>query len=165
MTLTDLPVAPLTAEGFAPFGAVLQALEDGTSFTAQEGQLDLSRGRPRFYVMRLHGRADGVVRRITRHRQVTQVLASVGGHPWSIAVAPPHGLAQDDAEPALQDIRAFRVPGDVALLLARGTWHAGPMFEATEASFFNLELADTNVVDHHSCSLVERYGTALRLSG
>ena len=32
-----------------------------------------------------------------------------------------------------------------------GTWHAGPLFDnANEMDFYNLELADTNVVDHNT---------------
>ena len=65
---------------------------------------------------------------------------------------------------APQDIRAFRIPGDVAVMLHTGTWHAGPLFEAAEMSFFNLELADTNVVDHHSCDLTSRYGLVIQLA-
>ncbi|MFT4267233.1 MAG: ureidoglycolate lyase [Xenophilus sp.] len=163
MITQDLPIRPLSAEAFAPFGAVLAATEDGTPLTAAEALLDLSCGTPRFYVMRLHAKNERTVRRITRHRRVTQVLAAVGGRPWLIAVAPPLDVDAAEARPRLEDIRAFRVPGDVALLLARGTWHAGPLFDEAEAAFFNLELADTNVTDHHSCHLVERYGTALRL--
>ncbi len=68
-------------------------------------------------------------------------------------------------EPRLEDIKAFRMPGDVAMMLYKGSWHAGPMFEGEEQSFFNLELADTNLVDHHTCQLVERYGAALKLVG
>jgi ureidoglycolate lyase len=48
-------------------------------------------------------------------------------------------------------------------MLHKGTWHAGPLFEGAAQSFFNLELADTNVVDHHTCDLTASYGFALRL--
>jgi ureidoglycolate lyase len=75
----------------------------------------------------------------------------------------PARLASTKAEPALDDINAFRIPGDVAVVLHKGSWHAGPLFEGDEQSFFNLELADTNVVDHHTSDLVARYGCALRL--
>ena len=96
---------------------------------------------------------------------MTQVLASAGGLPWLLAVAPPPAEDSADAEPALDDIRAFRIPGDAAVMLLRGAWHAGPVIETAEASFFNLELGDTNVADHWSCDLVKRYGTSLRLVG
>lgn len=169
LATVELSIEPLTPQAFAPFGTVMAALEDGVAFGPQDAMLELSRGTPRFYTMRLHNPAAPgealKVRRITRHRAVTQALASVGGHEWVMAVAPPSEVDTDGAEPALQNIRAFRIPGDVAVMLHRGTWHAGPMFETPEASFFNLELADTNQVDHHTCDLGRRYGTTLRLVG
>lgn len=164
LKLTELPIHTLTPEAFAPYGTVIPPMEDGLPFGPQDAQLDLTGGTPRFYAMRVPARGL-VVKQITRHRHVTQSLASVGGHDWCVAVAPPLDLDREDAEPRLEDIKAFRVPGDVAIMLYKGSWHAGPMFEGEEQSFFNLELADTNIVDHHTCKLVERYGTALRLVG
>jgi ureidoglycolate lyase len=105
-----------------------------------------------------------LISRITRHRQVTQVLGAAGGQPWLLAVAPPPAVDVPDAQPALDEIRAFRIPGDAAVMLFRGTWHAGPLFETPEACFFNLELSDTNITDHWSCDLVKRYGVALKLT-
>jgi ureidoglycolate hydrolase len=148
----DLAVMPLTAEAFMPFGRVIEPTADGTPAGAIDAALDLSHGRPRFYLMDLEARASAVSS-ITRHRAVTQVLASARGEPWMLAVAPP------GAEPAAADVRAFRVPGGVAVLLHRGTWHAGPYFHGAGMAFFNLELADTNVVDHDSAAL----GVTLRL--
>ncbi len=159
-----LPIQALTSESFAPFGTVMAALEDGIAFGPQDARLELSRGTPRFYTMRLYNHTGMTVRRITRHRQVTQALASVGGQPWVVAVAPPRDVDTAGAEPAIADIQAFRIPGDVAVMLHRGTWHAGPLFTTPEASFFNLELADTNVTDHHSCRLDARYGCVLELT-
>jgi ureidoglycolate lyase len=160
--IRDLPVAALTPEGFAPYGTVIPPMEDGTAFGAHDAALHFGSGTPRFYAMRLPNRGL-VISRITRHRDVTQVLASAGGQPWLLAVAPPPVVDADDAEPALEAIKAFRIPGDAAVMLARGTWHAGPLFADAEASFFNLELSDTNVTDHWNCDLVKRYGVALRL--
>ena len=157
----ELTVRDLTPAAFAPFGTVIRPEEDGTPFGPADAQLDLSGGTTRFYAMRVPARGL-IVGQITRHRQTTQVLASVGGHTWFVAVAPPNDLAVD---PALADIVGFRVPGDVAIMLFKGTWHAGPHFDGTEQSFFNLELADTNAVDHDTCKLAERYGRALRLVG
>jgi ureidoglycolate hydrolase len=145
----------LTSEAFAPYGEVLVAQEDGTPVTAAEQALDLSQGTPRFYVMRLGARRSAFTR-ITRHHSVTQVLAAVGGGPWWLGVAAPD--AGDGTAPTPGDIVAFEVPGDVAVLLRRGTWHAGPYFDDESKAFFNLELADTNVVDHDTCRLDERWG-------
>ncbi|WP_407048638.1 ureidoglycolate lyase [Methyloraptor flagellatus] len=160
--LQDLAINELTSDAFAPFGTVVPPMEDGVEFGPHDAQLDLTQGTPRFYCMRIPGRGL-LVKQITRHRSVTQTLASSGGHDWWLAVAPPKNLDVPDAEPAIEDIRAFRIPGDTAVMLYKGTWHAGPLFDGGERSFFNLELADTNVVDHHTCKLTARYGLALKL--
>jgi hypothetical protein len=58
------------------------------------------------------------------------------------------------AEPGLrtlkeEDIRAFKVPHGKFIKLHEGTWHAGPHFLGVQyMDFYNLELADTNQVDH-----------------
>jgi ureidoglycolate lyase len=161
--IRDLPVNDITMEAFAPYGTFIPAMEDGTPFGPQDAALQLGAGIPRFYAMRLPNRGL-VIGRITRHRQVTQVLGSAGGQAWLLAVAPPPAEDTTDAQPALDDIRAFRIPGDAAVMLLRGAWHAGPLFETPEASFFNLELSDTNVSDHWSCDLAEAYGVTLRLA-
>ena len=160
--IIELPVLELTAERFAPYGSVIAPMEDGVPSGVEDAPLDLSAGTPRFYAMRIPARGLTVTH-ITRHRRVTQMLASVGGQTWFLAVAPPLAVDDPKAEPALGDISAFRIPGNVGVLLHKGSWHAGPLFEAGEQSFFNLELTDTNVVDHHTSDLVARYGCALRL--
>jgi ureidoglycolate hydrolase len=158
-----LPARPISAEAFAPFGDFIPQTEDGVPFGAADAKLDLSQGTPRFYVMRLDERPMTFTR-ITRHIKVTQCLAAVGGKPWLIAVAPPLDNDKPDAEPALESIRAFVVPGDAAIMLHKGTWHAGPFFEGKELGFFNLELADTNVTDHQNSYLDRRFGVALKLT-
>ncbi|MEM7341724.1 MAG: ureidoglycolate lyase [Actinomycetota bacterium] len=161
-TIVELPIEPLTAEGFAPFGTVIAPSDDGAPFGPDDAVLALDQGTPRFYTMQIPGRGL-LVQKITRHRRVTQVLAAAGGHDWVVGVAPPLAVDEPDAAPALDAIKAFRIPGDTAVMLAVGTWHAGPLFEGEPRAFFNLELSDTNVVDHHTCNLVETYATALHL--
>jgi ureidoglycolate hydrolase len=160
--IRDLAAQKLTAEAFAPYGTVIPPMEDGVPFGPQDAGLSLFGGTPRFYAMRLSSRGL-TFSRINRHRNVTQVLASAGGLPWLIAVAPPPLADAPEAEPALDDIRAFRIPGDAGIMLRLGAWHAGPLFELAEQSFFNLELSDTNVTDHWNCDLAKRYGVAFRV--
>ena len=157
----DLPVDPVTPEAFAPFGTLIEESEDGEPFGKQDATLVLDRGTPRFYVMKLYGRPMEF-RHITRHLCVTQCLASVGGKPWFIAVAPPDATYDKDAKPDPDRIKAFRIEGNQALMLGRGTWHAGPFFEDESLSFFNLELADTNQVDHHTTVLDKAFGVQFR---
>ena len=147
----SLEAEPLTPDAFLPFGVVLHALEDGTPFTSEEAALDVSEGTPRFYLMTLRDKPLRFTR-ITRHLHTTQTLMSVGGSEWYIAVAPAGNLSKDGI-PFLEEIRAFAVPGDVAITLKKGTWHSGPYFQSEELGFVNLELSDTNVVDHHSYQL------------
>jgi ureidoglycolate hydrolase len=111
--------------------------------------LDLAQGKPRFYLMRLEGRGLAFDR-FARHDRVTQCLGTVDGFPWLIAVAPP-GLR----ELRVADIRAFLVPPNHFVMLAHGTWHAGPYFTEPQRVFYNLELADTNSTDYTVCVLAE----------
>ncbi len=157
----DLEVEPITRQSFQPFGTLIEATEDGQPFGASDAQLVLDRGTPRFYVMTLH-RRPLAFRHITRHLCVTQCLASAGGEPWFIAVAPPDEPDNVQAQPDPARIRAFRIEGDQAIMLARGTWHAGPFLSVPTQAFFNLELADTNQVDHHTTQLDEAFGVAFR---
>ena len=157
-----LLVEPVTPDAFAPFGTVISASADGDVFGPRDARLHLDAGTPRFYVMQLQRRPFRF-ERITRHRNVTQCLASNDGSPWLLAVAPPGDADDPNAEPALDDIRGFCIPGGVAVALHRGTWHAGPYFEQETLGFFNLELADTNAVDHQNSDLVARFGHAVEL--
>lgn len=160
-TIINLPVVPISAAAFAPFGTLIEAAEDGKSFGPDEAQLELTRGTPRFYVMRLK-RREKTFTHITRHLSVTQCLAAVGGNPWLIAVAPPTDPDSPAGEPDPYAIKAFLIPGNVAISLHRSTWHAGPFFDNPTQDFFNLELADTNQVDHHNCVLDRSFGLRFR---
>jgi ureidoglycolate hydrolase len=161
LPVRDLPTLPITRDAFAPFGDLIAPMDDGGPFGPQDAALDLTRGTPRLYIMRLPPRGL-VFRQITRHRNVTQCLAALGGRSWLMAVAPPKSVDDPKAEPALADIAAFVIPGSVAIKLHRGTWHAGPFFEDEAIDFLNLELSDTNEVDHQSSHLAKRFGLALR---
>jgi ureidoglycolate hydrolase len=155
---------PLTRASFAPYGEEILPAPDGAPLPGHEAEgLDLSRGRPRFYVMRLAGRGLAF-RAITRHRRVMQCLASTRGDDWYLGVAPPKGLGDPDAKPALDDIAAFKVPGGLAIKLHAGTWHAGPFFAGAQMDFFNLELVDTNQIDHHTVAFDREYATAFKFA-
>jgi ureidoglycolate hydrolase len=146
--MNHIAVVELTSEAFAPFSQVGAPLTDG-GHGAGDVSLDLSRGTPRFYIMRLAQR--GLIFEVlARHDRVTQCLGATDGEPWLIAVAP-SGIAQ----PRLADIRAFRIPAGCFIKLGHGTWHAGPYFTEPQRDFYNLELADTNTADYTVCRLAE----------
>jgi ureidoglycolate lyase len=160
LPLHMLAVRELTVEAFAPYGQVIAPLRTGgqgaeTSYdpesSATEAALVLGNGEPRLWIMHLPHVGLGFAR-IARHRRVTQCLGALGGREWLIAVAPPGDLG-DEARPAVEDIAAFRVPGDRLIKLHVATWHAGPHFVYDECLFVNLENRDTNRRDFHSVPL------------
>ncbi|VAH81468.1 unnamed protein product [Triticum turgidum subsp. durum] len=161
-----------TQESFAPFGQVIAASPDGDQFGPHDAQLDLSRGIPRFYIMRLESRPLKFSS-ITHHASVTQCLGSIGGQDWYLGVAKPsivdgqsgqdrgRSLVQSRAghfylPPDPSEVCVFRVSGPKFLKLHAGTWHAGPLFKADAVDFYNLELSNTNYY---------KFITAFSLSG
>ena len=158
--IKSLPVQPITTESFQPYGQVIWAQEDGKPYGSEDAQLDLEQGKPRFYAMRLYNKGR-TFHRITRHLLCTQCLGSMEGKTWLIAVAPPKALDDIQANPALEEIRAFQVPGNCFIKLHVGTWHAGPFFDSEFVDFYNLELTDTNLSDHHTCDLKATYNLSL----
>ncbi|MQM05722.1 hypothetical protein Taro_038536 [Colocasia esculenta] len=117
----------------------------------------------RFYIMHLEQRKLKFAS-ITHHASVTQCLGSVGGVEWFLGVAKASildgekiGVAKKVVKaasghyyvpPHPDDVFVFRVTGPKFLKLNVGTWHAGPLFREKAIDFYNLELSDTNVVDH-----------------
>jgi ureidoglycolate hydrolase len=147
-----LSAQPITPESFQLYGQVIFASQDGKLFDAEDAQLVIDRGIPRFYIMRLH-RKSRKFHKITRHVQCTQCLGSLEGREWLMAVAPPTTAAQ----PNLDQLAAFRIPGNCFVKLHLGTWHAGPYFDQDFVDFYNLELSDTNLNDHETCDLLETF--------
>lgn len=143
----------ITSENFRPFGQVIDASDDHAPFNSKDAQLQLQRGTPRFYIMRLYQRGRKF-HRLTRHQLCTQCLGSLDGKDWLLSVAPPSSAAT----PSLEDVAAFCIPGSCFVKLEVGTWHAGPYFDFDYVDFYNLELSDTNLTDRDTCNLLEQYG-------
>ncbi|CAH8387164.1 unnamed protein product [Eruca vesicaria subsp. sativa] len=170
-----------TSESFADYGQVIEASSDGDHFGPNDAQLDLSRGIPRFYIMRLKDRSFGFST-ITHHANVTQCLGSIGGHVWYLGVAKPSLIEDVDRErvvggnvesgsnghlyalPAVEDVRVFRFSGPKFVKLNRGTWHAGPLFSESSMDFYNLELSNTNEVDHTTHDFKKKNGIIFRFN-
>lgn len=143
ITLKKLSAVLITRENFQPYGQLITPSPDGKAFDETDAVLNLKNGIPRFYIMRLEHRGR-TFNKITRHNFCTQCLGSLNGKDWFMAVCPPSA----NAEPDISQIRAFRIPGNCFIKLEVGTWHAGPYFDHQVVDFYNLELSDTNVVDH-----------------
>lgn len=145
-----LDVEEITSERFKPYGQLILPTQDGKTFDQADAQLKLDQGIPRFYIMRLYKRGRKF-HRITRHNQCTQCLGALEGKSWFIAVSPP----SEQPKPSLSGLVAFRIPGNCFIKLEVGTWHAGPYFEDEFVDFYNLELSDTNLVDHFTYNFLE----------
>ena len=153
--MTQATIQKLSAEwiaqaDFAPYGQLILPAEDGKLYDENDAKLDLSQGTPRFYIMQLTHRGKQF-HRITRHQLCTQCLGALEGKTWLLAVAPPNS----DSKPNVEQLRAFQIPGNCFVNLHKGTWHAGPYFEDDTVNFYNLELSDTNEVDHFSYDFLE----------
>jgi ureidoglycolate hydrolase len=115
-----LPVSPLTAEAFAPYGRILSPA--GARDTGREGydiwlQPFAAESRPRLQIVRYHARPF-VVGLVERHLHVTEARQPLGGPPAIIVVAEP-----SETPPGPEALRAFRLDGE-GVLFHRGTWHA-----------------------------------------
>ncbi len=156
--LKQIEAQLITPELFQPYGQVISASEDGQPYGPADAQLQLQNGTPRFYIMRLRNRGFRF-HKITRHLRCTQCLGSLEGKDWLLGVAPP----SEAPIPNWEDIAVFRIPGNCFVKLDVGTWHAGPYFEHDSVDFYNLELSDTNVVDHDTCNLIKNYGVEFEI--
>lgn len=156
--LKSLPATWVTPATFAPYGQVIFASPDGKPYDETDAQLYLSQGVPRFYLMRLLAKGRRF-HRMTRHRLCSQCLGSLVGKEWWLAVAPPSATDTPD----LEQLRGFRIPGTCFIKLEPGTWHAGPYFEHEFVDFYNLELSNTNEVDHQTCDLQISFGLEFEL--
>ena len=143
----------ITVENFHPFGQVIFPSQDGKAFDTEEAQLNLQNGIPRFYIMHLTNKGRKF-NKITRHVNCTQCLGSLAGKDWLMAVAPPNNNTD---RPAIEQITAFRIPGNCFIKLEIGTWHAGPYFDHEFVDFYNLELSDTNIIDHFTHNFAQSH--------
>lgn len=142
-TVKKLRAELITQEKFKPYGQLITPSPDGKPYDDTDAQLQLSQGIPRFYIMQLSHRGRKFSK-ITRHNLCTQCLGSLEGKDWYIAVVPPNSETQPD----INKMAAFHIPGNCFIKLEVGTWHAGPYFDHETINFYNLELSNTNVVDH-----------------
>ncbi len=158
ISVQKIAAREITAENFSPYGQVIFTTPDYKRYDDKDALLNLTNGTPRFYIMRLE-KPGRKFRKITRHVLCTQCLGSLAGKEWLIAVAPP----SESNKPDLENLAAFRVPGNCFIKLEAGTWHAGPHFEEEFIDFYNLELSDTNEADHYSHDFLKSHDLELEI--
>jgi ureidoglycolate hydrolase len=158
ITIKKLEPQLITPENFKQYGQLITPSNPDKSYDLEDAQLELNQGIPRFYIMRLENRGTRFSK-ITRHCLCTQCLGAIGGQDWLIAVAPPSAIAIPD----LDQLVAFRIPGHSFIKLEIGTWHAGPYFDKEIMDFYNLELSNTNEIDHYSYDFLKNQGIELEI--
>lgn len=160
-TIVQLKAVDITEDNFKPFGQLVGPTDDGKQFDGEDAQLDLSQGQPRFYIMRLPARGR-TFECITFHGKVTQCLGELQpASPWFLVVA--RSTRSAEQYPQEADLTAFRIPHGVFVKMHAGSWHAGPLFDGPSADFYNLELCDTNVVDHNTHDYGQQQGLAFQI--
>ena len=122
----EIPLRPLTPEGFAPFGQIIGD-DPGTPPVFTGAQLRSWRmdfevdGPAELMFIRYAHQRPFAFTALERHLSVTQTFVPLGGASSVMVVAAP---TDPDGVPDPAAVRAFHFPGDRGLILWRGTWHA-----------------------------------------
>ncbi len=129
MRVITLKPQPLTAEGFAPFGKVLDV--DRSEIVCTDGALtarithaplrDLAALQPHF---------------LNRHTEETQVFVPLGGKDGLFFVGPP-SETPDSFDPSKAAL--FHFPGDCAIQMHVGTWHVAPFAVNEPIDYINIQ--------------------------
>jgi ureidoglycolate hydrolase len=134
LRILNVLIQDLTAEAFGPYGEISQpavalALDfDGRPASICEVRFEHEPFRINF---------------LARHLRTTQTYVPLGSSESILVVAPPSESEERDALPDLTRIAAFRLTGDHAVNLRRGTWHRHPFPVAGTASFVVLDAEGT----------------------
>ena len=152
MSMETVTALSLHQCDFEQFGTAILPVDDMTPHSSCDAELKFNGDNLRYYVMRLRRRA-AVLGSMTRHSQATQCLGSADAQPWWLAVAAAK-LQSEQLDHST--VKLVKVEPGEAVKLHQGTWHAGPFFVAPTALFFNLELSDTNLIDHNSQPLKKK---------
>lgn len=120
-----IPIEPLTAEAFAPFGTIIDVRDRAPDYVGASGtqgwHVAFESGRPLVSLLRTP--FQGLrFRTMERHFHVSQAFIPLGGQHAAVAVAPPR--ADRAVAPPLEAIRAFLLDGTKGYVLHRGTWHS-----------------------------------------
>jgi ureidoglycolate lyase len=126
--VVQIPLERLSAEAFESLGQVICARE-GERPTFGNEQLrswrqdfEVLGPTELMYIHYAHGPM--AFSTLERHFHVTQTFIPLGGAASVMVAAPPTDPDDWASLPEPRQLRAFRVPGTVGLMLWRGTWHA-----------------------------------------
>jgi len=120
-----------TPEAWAPFGTVVAPEgHDRLPIDLYGDAVDvykepLESDRPVEYLITRIRNRGYEIRYLERHHHLTQTFIPLGGVPFLQVVARADAR-EEDGLPALDEIHAFFVPGQVAVQIHRGVWHEPP---------------------------------------
>lgn len=119
-----IPLRRLSLEAFAPFGQIIGSPAGPPVFGAQHLQswrlaFDVEGAAELMLCRYAHQRYE--LTTLERHLEVTQSFVALGAARSVMVVA---AATARDQPPAPEAVHAYHVPGDVGLMLWRGTWHA-----------------------------------------
>ncbi len=128
----QLPIEPLTAEAFRPFGQVIEQPQRAPDATGpgwqwwSETALLASDDRP--YGIGYLDLLPAALRFdwAERHMRSAEMLIPTGGD-CLVYVGPPDHLEEPDRLPSLDRFRVFRVEQGKGVLLHPGVWHGAPL--------------------------------------
>ncbi|MDO9426410.1 MAG: ureidoglycolate lyase [Methylobacterium sp.] len=163
MSATDpvrtLPIRPIDAAAFAPFGTLLEAPDVAPR---QDRAAFIENGRPavaaNLALIRSEPWSGPVpVARLERHPHSSQAFLPLAVAAYVVVVAPDRDGRPDEAA-----LRAFRVPGHIGLNYRAGAWHAHMMTLDAPGIFAMLVHEDGSADD---CHVVAIAPVALTLDG
>ena len=135
-----LPVQPLTAEAFAPYGQVIErqgrasyAINEGSSQRFSDlAQLETdAQGRLALSIFRAQAcSAPYALYCLERHPLGSQAFMPLFGQSFLVVVADPPA----DALPRAQDLRVFLANGEQGINFQRGAWHH-PLLALSDGDF------------------------------
>lgn len=141
MPFSTLPIEPLTAEAFRPFGDVIEASDSARHFSINDGFAERYHDLAQINVGSLGGRAILSIFKalprslpmqlvlLERHPLGSQAFMPLSALPYLVVVAGAGPV------PQLSAIRCFRAAPGQGVNYARGTWHH-PLIALHQASDF-----------------------------
>jgi len=128
--MSALPVRPISADGFAPFGTIVapnghaaRAVNQGRGIS-YDGVIDIEpgpgAGRKLYSIFEMTPSAlPFPVEVMERHRGSSQAFVPMAGADFLVVVAP-----DDGGRPSRAGALAFRCAQGAGIVYARGVWHA-----------------------------------------
>jgi ureidoglycolate lyase len=150
-----IQIESLTAQTFAPFGAIIAPPDREPDITTEfnrywDGAAPFRvQGVPQIAFLRVFQRSL-VVPSFERHFTHTQAFIPLRGHPLVFVLAPP-----SEGEPDLDRVRAFLLDGTTGVVLHEGTWHHLLFPLVPEAHVLLLLQEGTKETDMHVTQLPE----------